>query len=199
MGAGHYRALEWDGKSQAYAPNGELGIQVDVEVCNHLLSGVLPLVNGIIFQEMHTGHSVTKSRGPNEGRFTFTSHDAGDHSICLSTNYTAGWFSNSHIRLYLDIVVGSTRPDVEHDRTHVGQVASKIHDLNQKLEDIRREQQYQREREAAYRDLSEGTNMRAVWYIIAEIVVLLVTCAWQLRHLRVRCHIFAAPILSNHD
>ena len=107
--------------------------------------------------------------------------------------------SNSHIRFYLDIVVGSTHPDVEHDRTHVGQVASNIHDLNQKLEDIRRKQQYQREREAAYRDLSEGTNMRAVRYIIAEIVVLLVTCAWQLRHLRVRCLIFAAPILSNHD
>jgi p24 family protein alpha len=141
--------------------------------------------NDYIVQEQHTGHSVTKSRGPHEGRFTFTSHDAGDHSICLSTNYTAGWFSNSHIRLYLDIVVGSTRPDVEHDRSHVNEVAGKIRDLNQKLEDIRREQQYQREREAAFRDLSESTNMRAVWYIIAEIVVLLVTCTWQLRHLRV--------------
>jgi hypothetical protein len=32
---GHYRALEWDEKIQAYASNQELGIQVDVEVRNH--------------------------------------------------------------------------------------------------------------------------------------------------------------------
>ena len=90
------------------------------------------------------------------------------------------------------MVVGTTRPDIEHDRSHVSEVAGKIRDLNQKLEDIRREQQYQREREAAFRDLSEATNGRAVWYIVAEIVILLVTCAWQLRHLRVRYSISTA-------
>lgn len=54
-----------------------------------------------------------------------------------------------------------------------------------KVEDIRREQQYQREREADFRNLSEVLNSRAVWYSVAQIVVLVVTCAWQLRHLRV--------------
>lgn len=68
----------------------------------------------------------------------------------------------------------------------MSEIAAKVRDLNQKLEDIRREQQYQREREADYRDLSETTNSRAVWYSIAQIVVLLVTCTWQLRHLKVR-------------
>jgi len=125
-----------------------------------------------------------KTRGPNDSIFTFTSHEAGDHSICLSTNYTS-WFSHTHIRLYLDIVVGSTRPNVEQDRSHVSELSSKLRNLNQKLEDIRREQQYQREREADYRDLSEATNARAVWYSIAQIVILLGTCAWQLRHLKV--------------
>ncbi|GJJ11399.1 hypothetical protein Clacol_005632 [Clathrus columnatus] len=162
---GAYRALEWDEKTQTYTNHTELGIQVDVV-------------------EIHTGDQVVKSRGPSEGRFTFTSHDAGDHSICLSTNYTAGWFSNSHIRLYLDIIVGSTKPDVEHDRTHVSQMVTRLRDLNIRLEEIRREQQYQREREAAFRDLSESTNSKAVWYIVAQITVLIITCAWQLRHLR---------------
>lgn len=54
-----------------------------------------------------------------------------------------------------------------------------------KLEDIRREQQYQREREAAFRDLSESTNSRAVWYTVAQIGVLIATCVWQMRHLKV--------------
>jgi len=133
---------------------------------------------------VQTSHSVVQTRGPSNGRFTFTSHEAGDHSICLSTNYSS-WFSTTHLRVYLDIVVGTTKPDVEHDRSHISDLAGKVRELNQKLEDIRREQQYQREREADYRDLSEATNARAVWYSVAQIVVLIGTCAWQLRHLKV--------------
>lgn len=125
-----------------------------------------------------------KTKGPFDGRFTFTSHEAGDHSLCLSTNYTS-WFSNTHIRLYLDVVVGTTKADFEHDRGHVSELAAKVRDLNMKLEDINREQQYQRQRESDFRDLSESTNSRALWYSIAQIVVLLGTCAWQLRHLKV--------------
>jgi p24 family protein alpha len=133
---------------------------------------------------METGSSLVNTRGMPEGRFTFTSHDSGDHSICLSVQ--SAWFTpSSHIRFYLDIVVGNARPDVDHDRSHVSEVASKVRELNGKLEEIRREQQYQREREADFRDLSESTNARAVWYSVAQIVVLILTCAWQLRHLRV--------------
>ncbi|PBK72235.1 hypothetical protein ARMSODRAFT_953902 [Armillaria solidipes] len=161
---GHYRALEWSEPQQAYISDDKLGIHVDVE-------------------EAESGESVVRTKGPSEGRFTFTSHDAGDHSICLSTNYTS-WFSSTHIRLYLDIVVGKTKANIEKDRSHVSELASKVRDLNQKLEDIRREQQYQREREADYRNLSEATNGRAVWYSVAQIMVLILTCAWQLRHLK---------------
>ncbi|KAG9223784.1 hypothetical protein CCMSSC00406_0004875 [Pleurotus cornucopiae] len=161
---GHYRALEWSEGPQVYVENPELGIIVQVD-------------------ETDSAHTVVRTRGPHDGRFTFTSHIAGDHSICLSTNYTS-WFSHTHIRMYLDIVVGSTKANVEQDRSHVSEMAAKVRDLNQKLEDIRREQQYQREREADYRDLSESTNSRAVWYSVAQILVIIVTCAWQLRYLR---------------
>ncbi|KAF8227522.1 hypothetical protein L208DRAFT_1296379 [Tricholoma matsutake] len=161
---GNYRAMEWAESKQAYSENPELGIIVQV-------------------LESESGDIVVKTTGPSQGKFTFTSHDAGDHSICLSTNFSS-WFSHNHIRLYLDVVVGTTKADVEHDRKHVSGLAAKIRDLNQKLEDIRREQQYQREREADYRDLSEATNTRAVWYSIAQIVVLIATCTWQLRHLK---------------
>jgi hypothetical protein len=54
------------------------------------------------------------------------------------------------------------------------------------MEEIQREQQYQREREASFRDLSESTNMKAVWYTIAQIGVLVTVCFWQIRHLKVR-------------
>jgi len=160
----HYRALEWSDKTQSYGINDELGITVDVE-------------------ELDTNHVVTKTRGPSDGRFTFTSHVAGDHLICISTNYTS-WFSSTHIRFYLDIAVGTTKGDYEKDRSHIATLANKIRDLNIKLEEVRREQQYQREREAAFRDLSEATNSKAVWYSIVQIGVLILTCTWQLRHLR---------------
>ncbi|THH02677.1 hypothetical protein EW026_g209 [Hermanssonia centrifuga] len=162
---GHYKALEWSEQEQKYIENPNLGILVEVD-------------------ELATGHSVVRTRGPHDSRFTFTSHEAGDHSICLSSTSEASWGTTTHIRLYLDIVVGSTKPDREKDRSHVTELSSKLRDLNQKLEDIRREQQYQREREANFRNLSETTNSRAVWYSIAQIVVLVLTCAWQLRHLK---------------
>ncbi|CCM01796.1 uncharacterized protein FIBRA_03863 [Fibroporia radiculosa] len=146
---GHYRALEWSEKTQTYVENPDLGILVEVD-------------------ELESSHNVVKTRGPPDGRFTFTSHDPGDHAICLSASYPSGgssWFGSSHIRLYLDIVIGATKPDVEHDRTHVSELSAKLRDLNQKLEDVRREQQYQREREANFRDLSEATNTRALRHL----------------------------------
>jgi p24 family protein alpha len=136
-------------------------------------------------KELATGHTVVKTRGPHDSRFTFTSHTSGDHAICISTGSGNSWSTATHIRLYLDIVVGSTKPDRDHDRSHVSELSAKLRDLNNKLEDIRREQQYQREREWSFRDLSETTNSRAVWYSLAQIAVLVVTCTWQLRHLKV--------------
>ncbi|EIN06044.1 hypothetical protein PUNSTDRAFT_90790 [Punctularia strigosozonata HHB-11173 SS5] len=164
---GHYKALEWSDDEKKYFVNDKLNILVQVA-------------------EMDSGHEVVRTNGPSEGRFTFTSHESGDHSICLSTNDPngSGWFSSTHIRMYLDVVVGSTKPDVDHDRGHISELASKVRDLNQKLEDIRREQQYQREREADFRNLSEATNSKAVWYSLIQIIVLVATCFWQLTHLR---------------
>ena len=150
-------------------------------------------------QEVETGHNVVKTRGPSDSRFTFTSHDSGDHSICLSSNYGTSWFSSTHIRLHLDIVIGSTKADAEHDRSHVSELSQKLRDLNQKLEDVRREQQYQREREAAFRDLSEVTNSRAVWYTVAQIGVLIATCVWQMRHLKVRSILFLSVLFGRAD
>ncbi|KAL4063121.1 membrane protein, partial [Scleroderma citrinum] len=161
---GQYKALEWNEEEWSYVLEPTLGIIVEVD-------------------EMESGHNVVKTCGPPDGRFTFTSHDAGDHSICLSTNYTS-WWSSTHIKLYLDIIVGDVKLDTERDRSHVSELASKVRDLNQKLEDIRREQQYQRERESDFRDLSETTNGRAVWYSLMQIVVLVATCTWELKHLK---------------
>lgn len=40
------------------------------------------------------------------------------------------------------------------------------------------------EREAEFRDQSESTNARVVRWTLLQLIVLGVTCAWQLSHLR---------------
>ena len=70
-------------------------------------------------------------------------------------------------------------------KEHVTDLAEKVKELNKRLVDIQREQQYQREREAEFRSLSDSTNSKAVWWSIIQICVLFGTCIWQSRHLRV--------------
>ena len=64
-------------------------------------------------------------------------------------------------------------------------LATKLRDLNEKIDGIRREQQYQREIEATFRDASERVNKRALWWSLCQMVVLVGAGAWQMRHLKV--------------
>ncbi|ORY92471.1 emp24/gp25L/p24 family/GOLD-domain-containing protein [Leucosporidium creatinivorum] len=162
---GHYKAEEWQESTKNYIVNDQLGIQ-------------------IVVQEVDSGDKVVNTRGLPQGKFTFTSHEAGDHTICLRSNYTGGWFSTPQVRMHLDIAVGEAKVDEEGEREHVKDLAGKVKDLNSRLADIRREQVFQREREAEFRSLSETTNSRAVWWSIAQLITLIATCTWQLRHLR---------------
>lgn len=63
-------------------------------------------------------------------------------------------------------------------------LAMKVRELNSRVQNIRREQQYQREREAEFRDTSEMTNSRVVYWTVAQLIVLGVTAFWQLKHLQ---------------
>jgi p24 family protein alpha len=67
----------------------------------------------------------------------------------------------------------------------VTDLASKVKDLNAKIEEIRKEQQFQREREIEFRALSDKTNRGAIWWSFIQLAALLGSCAWQLRHLKV--------------
>lgn len=61
-----------------------------------------------------------------KGKFTFTSHEAGDHTICLRSNYTGGWFSTPQVRMHLDIAVGEAKVDEEGEREHVKDLSAKV-------------------------------------------------------------------------
>lgn len=153
-------------------------------------------------------HRVVSQKGSSSGRFTFSAASAGDHKICFLPHSISGrshWLSvnnpNGGIKLTLDMVIGETNEIESTDKTKLEDIATRVKDLTLRLTDIRREQVFQRvskldafggrwelttvqEREAEFRDQSESTNGRVVRWILLQLVVLGITCAWQLSHLR---------------
>lgn len=60
----------------------------------------------------------------------------------------------------------------------------RVRQLLDQAEQITKEQNYQRYREERFRQTSESTNSRVLWWSIGQAVVLLLTGAWQMRHLK---------------
>ncbi|KAG2180721.1 hypothetical protein INT44_003728 [Umbelopsis vinacea] len=135
----------------------------------------------IVVEELPQNALLVHQKGAASGRFTFSSSDSGDHSICLSAVSNA-WFSSTRTRLHLDMDIGDPTDNVQDHKETLSDLALRVRELNQRVQDIRREQSYQREREAEFRDQSELTNSRVVWWTILQIVILGAVCVWQMRH-----------------
>lgn len=136
-------------------------------------------------------HRVVSQRGSSSGKFTFSAADSGDHRLCFTpTNvpWTSGFlFSGERvggIKFELDLAIGATSTIESSDKGKIDEVVSKVRDLNGRLQDIRREQVFQREREMEFRDQSEKVNSRVVRWTLIQLFVLAVTCTWQLSYLR---------------
>ncbi|CAG5134664.1 unnamed protein product [Candidula unifasciata] len=120
-----------------------------------------------------------------EGRFTFTSHAAGEHVICLNSNSSA-WFNAGQLRVHLDISVGEHAVDYQQvqAKDKLTELQLRVRQLLDQVEQITKEQNYQRYREERFRQTSESTNQRVLWWAIAQTIVLLVTGFWQMQHLK---------------
>ena len=108
------------------------------------------------------------------------------------------------VKLTVDMAIGETSKIESWDKGKIDTMVGKVKELNGRLQDIRREQVFQRvndrvpasvvqgrtltpcdqEREAEFRDQSEAVNARIVRWTLIQLGVLGVTCAWQLSHLR---------------
>ena len=60
----------------------------------------------------------------------------------------------------------------------------RVRQLLDQVEQITKEQNYQRYREERFRQTSESTNQRVLWWALAQTAILLVMGAWQMRHLK---------------
>jgi hypothetical protein len=57
-------------------------------------------------------------------------------------------------------------------REHLTELEVEVRRLNDKVKDILREQGYQREREVAFRNTSESTNSRVMWWSILQMGIM---------------------------
>ncbi|KAF3078210.1 emp24p/erv25p- protein [Orbilia oligospora] len=170
---GHYKAEEYKGDGSGYQPSHGVNIHISVE------------------ETFDHNHRVINQKGSGSGRFTFTAADSGEHRICFTASANGanpGWFSTGdHLggtKLHLDLAIGETSEIESRDKDKINDIVQRVKDLNSRLGDIRREQVFQREREAEFRDQSELVNANIVKYCILQLAILGATCAWQLSHLR---------------
>ena len=95
-------------------------------------------------------HRVVSQKGSSEGRFTFSAADSGDHKICFTPSHATaqGWLGSGQpsggIKLSLDIAIGETSAIESADKGKIQGIVAKVKDLNGRLQDIRREQVFQR-------------------------------------------------------
>lgn len=120
-----------------------------------------------------------------EGRFSFTTHAPGEHLICLYSNSTA-WFGGGNLRVHLDIEVGEHAVDYNElaGKEKLTELQLRVRQLLDQVEQISKEQNYQRYREERFRVTSESTNQRVFWWSIAQLSILVITGMWQMRHLK---------------
>ncbi|KAH6652805.1 transmembrane emp24 domain-containing protein [Truncatella angustata] len=170
---GHYDAQEFDENTQSWSKHDGISIYISVD------------------EVFDNDHRVVSQRGSSAGRFTFSAADAGEHRICFTPSSNSGrqgWLSSMHpnggIKLTLDLAIGETSDIESTDKGKMADISQRVKDLNSRLQDIRREQVFQREREAEFRDQSESTNSRTIRWMGIQVLVLAATCAWQLSHLR---------------
>jgi len=120
-----------------------------------------------------------------EGRFSFTSHTPGEHVICLYSN-SSRWFSGGQLRVHLDIQVGEHAVDYQNiaQKEKLSELQLRVRQLLDQVEQITKEQNYQRYREERFRQTSESTNSRVLWWSLGQTVILLSMGFWQMKHLK---------------
>ncbi|CAI5453243.1 unnamed protein product [Caenorhabditis angaria] len=164
MVTGNYKVQLYDPNTKGYGDYPNIGMHVEVKDPE----------DKVILSKLYTA----------EGRFTFTSNTPGEHVICLYSNSTA-WYG-AQLRVHLDIQAGEHAQDYAQiaQKDKLNELQLRVRQLLDQVEQIVKEQNYQRYREERFRQTSESTNSRVFYWSLAQVLVLAITGYWQMRHLR---------------
>uniref|UniRef100_A0A452VHH3 Transmembrane emp24 domain-containing protein 9-like n=1 Tax=Ursus maritimus TaxID=29073 RepID=A0A452VHH3_URSMA len=132
------------------------------------------------------GNLLARQYGP-QGSFTFTSQSPGEHQICLHLeSIRFALFYDGKLAIHLDMQLGEHTNDYAEfaAKDKLTQLHLRLQQLVEQVELIQKEQEYQRWREERFRQTSESTNQRVLWWSILQTLILVATGVWQMQHLK---------------
>lgn len=121
------------------------------------------------------------------GKLTFTAHASGQHYLCFQTNSTRfSVFAGEKLKLHLDVQMGENTigHDTEKTKDNMASLDNSLRHLIDQMTYIIRQQEYQREKEEIFRQISEETNSKVLWWAVVQTSILLSVGFWQMKRLK---------------
>ncbi|CAN9515202.1 unnamed protein product [Ophioblennius macclurei] len=121
------------------------------------------------------------------GKFTFTAHASGNHFLCFQTNSTRfSVYAGERLKLHLDVQMGehATGPQADRTKSNMEVLEISLSHMIDQMVFIRRQQEYQREKEEVFRRISEETNSKVLWWAVIQTSILLSVGFWQMKRLK---------------
>ncbi|XP_051506469.1 transmembrane emp24 domain-containing protein 11-like [Myxocyprinus asiaticus] len=162
---GFFRVEYWDENKKANTPH--LGLTVTVRDPQHSV--------------------ILLKRFGRYGKFTFTSHASGQHFLCMKSNSTRfSVFAGDSLKVHLDVQMGehTIDPSAAKAKDTMKAMEYNLQHLIDQIRYISRQQDFQREREETFRQMSEETNGNVLWWAIIQTSILLSVGFWQMKSLK---------------
>ncbi|XP_060903543.1 transmembrane emp24 domain-containing protein 11 [Labrus mixtus] len=162
---GYFLLEPWDMKSVTSSPH--LGVTVTVRDPNHEVL-------------------MTKRYGK-FGKLTFTAHASGQHYLCFQSNSTRfSVFAREKLKLHLDVQMGehTIGHSTAKTKDNMALLESSLRHLLEQMMYIIRQQEYQREKEEVFRQISEETNSKVLWWAVVQTSILLSVGFCQMKRLK---------------
>ncbi|XP_047441291.1 transmembrane emp24 domain-containing protein 11 [Mugil cephalus] len=162
---GYFLLEPWDPKSFSHSPH--FGVTVTVRDLSYEV--------------------VMSKRYGKFGKFTFTAHTSGQHYLCFQTNSTRfSVFAGEKLKLHLDVQMGEHPIDHSAEKTkdNMEALEKSLYQLISHMMYITRQQEYQREKEELFRQMSEDANSKVLWWAVVQTTILLSVGFWQIKRLK---------------
>ncbi|KAG5845390.1 transmembrane emp24 domain-containing protein 11 [Anguilla rostrata] len=131
--------------------------------------------------------TLMSKRYGRKGKFTFTAHSSGQHFLCMQSNSTRfAVFAGDRLRLHLDVQMGehTMDPGTAKAKDTVKTMEYSLQHIIDQMLYISRQQNFQREREETFRQISEKSNGNILWWAILQTAILLTVGVWQMKRLK---------------
>lgn len=162
---GHFDATQWSSEKHDYWKNPEYGIRIIVEL--------LP-----------NRHPVIDQKASHGGKFSFTSAESGSHQICLTPYSTVGANYTASGKVQLNFTMGVPPEKEQEHKQKISALLERVKAVENTVSAINSDQVQQMQSEMVFRDMSEAMNSNVVYWAIADIVAIGLTCVWQLYYLK---------------